>query len=162
MKERQAALGGLLARCRLHAEVIEMCLANLQPDLPLSPETLKRHRLNPGRMALWDQLAYRYMKLQDTLGQKVLPLVLEVAREPVPPETPFMQKLVALERLGVISSSEQWDSLRETRNAVAHDYPEADEVLVAEMNRLVDSARRILGELHSVERWCAPLLSSPA
>jgi len=112
-------------------------------------------------MANLDQLAYRYMKLQDTLGQKVFPLVIEVTKEPVPPETPFMQKLVLLERLGAIPSVDEWDELRETRNAIAHDYPEADDILAAEVNRLVQSARCLQKTLAVLSGWLARHFSTP-
>ena len=52
---------------------------------------------------LRDQSACRFMKLQDSLGERVLPGILTQAQaqaqEPLPPEATFAEKLQRLERL---------------------------------------------------------------
>ncbi len=79
-------------------------------------------------------MAYRFTKLQDTIGQQALPGILELAEEPLPPETPFAQKLQQLERLDVIPSAETWRERRETRNAIAPEYPDQPEIRGAVLN----------------------------
>ena len=48
---------------------------------------------------LLDQSACRFMKLQDSLGERVLPGILTLAQEPLPPEATFAEKPQRLERL---------------------------------------------------------------
>ena len=60
-----------------------------------------------------DQTAYRFMKLQDSLGEKVLPGLLAATLDPLPPEATFAERLQRLERLGALSSVERWRLLRE-------------------------------------------------
>lgn len=120
-----------LEECRLHALV-------LARDLELLPASFSVHEVgdlsDATRMVL-DQAAYRFMKLQDALGERVLPGLLEATLDPLPSEAPFAQKLQRLERLGVLSSAEQWRLLREVRNALAHEYPENPALRAASLNR---------------------------
>jgi hypothetical protein len=102
-----------LRQCGLHAAVLEKALHDLDAvglpdDLSVWNDEIRR---------ILDQLAYRYGKLQDSLGEKVLPGILELAEEPLAPRATFAEKLQRLERLGVIASAEQWRLLREMRNA---------------------------------------------
>ena len=64
------------------------------------------------------------MKLQDSLGEKVLPGLLLATLDPLPPAATFAEKLQRLERLGAVSSAERWRYLREVRNALALEYPD--------------------------------------
>lgn len=108
--------------------------------------------LDRGTLRLLDQTAYRFTKLQDTIGQQVLPGILELAEEPLSPETPFAQKLQQLERLGVIPSAEAWRELRETRNAIAHEYPDQPEIRAAVLNRFVQDVDSILSFWSQIDR----------
>ena len=94
---------------------------------------------------LLDQIADRFGKLQDSLGEKVLPGLLLAAQEPVAPEATFIEKLQRLERLGAVPSAADWKLLRALRNALAHDYPDAPALQAAWLNRLVASIPVLLG-----------------
>ena len=95
-------------------------------------------------LRLLDQMAYRFAKLQTTLGERLLPLVLEVLEEPIAESVPFAQKLQRLERLGTIPSADQWRSLRQVRNSIAHEYPDAPELRAASLNRFIEGAGELL------------------
>mgnify|MGYP000111295908 CR=1 FL=1 len=115
--------------------------------------------LDRGTLRLLDQMAYRFTKLQDTIGQQALPGILELAEEPLPPETPFAQKLQQLERLDVIPSAEAWRELRETRNAIAHEYPDQPEIRAAVRNRFVQDVGKLLTFWSQIERSYRSLAS---
>lgn len=61
----------------------------------------------------------RYGRLQDTLGEKLLPRWLAALAE-----TPgsLIETLNRAERLGVIASAEQWLAARKLRNKLIHEY----------------------------------------
>lgn len=124
-------LRAALDECALHARV-------LARDLSLLPGVFSAQDVqalsDDIRMVL-DQAAYRFMKLQDALGERVLPGLLETTLDPLPPEAPFAQKLQRLVRLGIVPSAEQWRTLREVRNALAHEYPENPALRAASLNR---------------------------
>lgn len=137
-------LQAALAECALHASVLQEAAAALPPRFDAADAAAVTAEL---RRSL-DQAAYRFMKLQDSLGEKVLPGLLAATLDPLPPEAPFAQRLQRLERLGALPSVEAWRLLREVRNALAHDYPDQPAIQAAAWNRL----RAAIGELLAVWR----------
>jgi len=72
---------------------------------------------------LLDQFAYRYTRLQDDMGARLMPAVLRALGEEIA-AMPVLDRLDRLEQLGWLPSAEQWAELRRTRNEFTHDYPE--------------------------------------
>jgi hypothetical protein len=137
MTGASAKLVAALAECRLHADVLVQAWQEVQVLLPFDAATASAIR--PEQRRLLDQIAYRFGRLQDSLGEKLLPGLLVLAQEPIAPEATFAEKLQRLERLGAVDSANDWKLLREMRNALAHDYPDAPELQAAWLNRLVAS-----------------------
>ena len=146
-----AKLAAALAECGLHAQVLAQALDEVQPLLPFDASTVAA--INPAQRRLLDQIAYRFGKLQDSLGEKVLPGLLLAAQEPVAPEATFIEKLHRLERLGAVPSAADWKLLRELRNALAHDYPDAPELQAAWLNRLATGIPTLLGMAQSAQAF---------
>jgi DnaJ-domain-containing protein 1 len=97
-------------------------------------------------VAVLDQFLFRFLRLQDCLGMKLLrPYLVEVLREPMD-DLPFRDSLDRLERLGVIPSSERWEEIRRLRNVVTHDYPEAADIKAARM----EEARAAVKDLAAI------------
>ncbi len=69
-----------------------------------------------------------------------MPLILELAQEPVPSNATFAEKLNRLERIGAIPSAGEWKKFRIVRNALAHEYPEDAVLRVSAINRFVHGA----------------------
>ena len=67
------------------------------------------------------------------MGSKLFPALLKVLMEPLE-ESPMLDKLNKLEKLGVLPSVQRWQKIREIRNKFAHDYPEGDEMKAAVLN----------------------------
>jgi hypothetical protein len=141
---RDPKLQAALAECALHAKVLQEAAAALPPRFDAADAAAVAAEL---RRSL-DQAAYRFMKLQDSLGEKALPGLLSATLDPLPPEAPFAQRLQRLERLGALPSVEAWRLLREVRNTLAHDYPDQPAIQAAAWNRL----RVAIGELLAVWR----------
>jgi hypothetical protein len=68
----------------------------------------------------------RYGRLQDTLGNKLLPLLLLIKQEELGPVADNLDKA---ERFGWIPSADQWFEARQLRNKMVHDYIEELEIL---------------------------------
>ncbi len=79
-----------------------------------------------------DAFVSRFGRLQDTVGDKLLPLYLRAAGE-VPGAA--IDNLNRAERLGLIQSAEQWLALRELRNQMIHEYMEDADVLIDAVNQ---------------------------
>lgn len=66
---------------------------------------------------------FNYMKIQDKIGAKLFRAILFELREIDDDSVPMKDMLNRLEKLHLIESASQWDTLREVRNAIAHEYP---------------------------------------
>jgi len=86
-----------LAECALHATVLDQGLLDAKVWMPISHSiTIEKELLR-----ILDQIAYRFSKLQDSMGEKVLPLVLQLAQETLPENATFAEKLSLSEFLCV-------------------------------------------------------------
>lgn len=137
---QSAKLGAALAECELHASV----LAEAARSLPDRFEAGDVAEISVDVRRTLDQLAYRFMKLQDGLGEKVLPGLLIATLDPLPPDATFAEKLQRLERLGALASADAWRLLREVRNSLAHEYPENPALQAAALTRLLVGVRDLL------------------
>ncbi len=70
----------------------------------------------------------RFGRLQDTLGDKLLPALLSALGEKVGAQ---LDNLDVAERLGYIESSESWFAVGELRNQMVHEYIEDPEILAS-------------------------------
>ena len=66
MKPEQA-MQVYLSECTLHAEVLAESLSDIAKYLPFSADTVLSKEL----LRILDQIAYRFTKLQDSMGEKV-------------------------------------------------------------------------------------------
>ena len=66
---------------------------------------------------------FNYMKIQDKIGAKLLRSILFELKEIDDDSVPMKDVLNRLEKLHLIESAREWDTLREIRNAIAHEYP---------------------------------------
>lgn len=112
-------------------------LASLEEDVPLSEQL--------------DAFVSRFSRLQDTLGDELLPLYLELLGEP---RGAAIDNLNRAEKLGIVESAEQWMSLRYLRNQMVHEYIEDSNKLAAALNMghnhvetLARTAGRILADI---------------
>lgn len=95
----------------------------------------------------------RFGRLQDTLGDKLLPLVLLVLGEKV---SAAIDNLDRAERLGLIISADEWMTMRNLRKQMVHEYVEDPVVLASALQSghafvspLVAAAEIILAEIES-------------
>jgi len=75
-----------------------------------------------------DAFVARFCRLQDTLGYKLLPQLLIALNEITRTQVDNLDKA---ERLGWITSVDQWLSIRQLRNQMVHEYIEDTAVLVS-------------------------------
>lgn len=124
----------------------------LQAVCPLNADRL--HDLDEAQVAIVDQFVGRFAKLQDAMGTKLLPMVLELTKEQGDLEA-YLDKLNRLEKIGALPSVDEWLELREMRNAFAHDYPEDSELQAAVLNRAFVAADRLAEILRHVKGFAA-------
>ncbi|OGA01634.1 MAG: hypothetical protein A3H35_15680 [Betaproteobacteria bacterium RIFCSPLOWO2_02_FULL_62_17] len=113
-------------------------------------------------VAALDQFAYRFTRLQDTLGGRVFRrLLVEHFGEPY--EDSSLRDVVdRLEKLGVIASAERWSQIRAMRNTLAHDYPETAEEKAAAIELAREMAREMASMLDGMRAITNRTVPGPA
>ncbi|WP_257281511.1 hypothetical protein [Endozoicomonas sp. ISHI1] len=133
--------GRTLWICDRHALRLEWVMAEVESLFPLSVNAFDN--LTPTEVAYMDQFSTRFSKLQDAMGVKLFPHVLDLVGEQGALNT-FIDKLNRLEKIGAIDNAAQWPLFPEMRNAFAHDYPEDSELNAETLNRAMPLASKLL------------------
>lgn len=90
---------------------------------------------------LIDQILYRFAKLQDAVGERLVPATLSMLAEPHE-LWPMRDKLDRLERLGFLDV-QRWLAWRELRNRLSHEYPDQPEQRLATLSAALDAASEL-------------------
>lgn len=150
----QALAIGRIHRQALGDALDDLRLRNLKPaDLELLSKADRR---------LLDQFAYRYTRLQDDMGAKLMPAVLRALQEDTP-SLSMLDRLNRLEQLGWLPSAEEWGDLRRVRNEFAHDYPDTVDERFDRLHLALTAAQRLLEILVEFEhkaQQCFPDIHS--
>jgi hypothetical protein len=103
-----------------------------------------------------DAFVARFGRLQDTVGDKLLPSLLLALAEPV---GPAIDNLDRAEKFGWIESADDWMEMRRLRNQMVHEYIEDITVLASALRsghafvpKLVKAARACVAEAERVLR----------
>ena len=133
MSDRQATpefarLRSLLEIAAAELHYLKRCDARLFAT-PLTDERIRRWPDDDELAERVDAFVARFGRLQDTLGDKVLPAFLRAMAE-----TPgaMLENLDRAEKLGLIQSADGWLALRKLRNRMIHEY-------VADPGELLDA-----------------------
>ena len=123
-----------------HADALTDALLDLA-EQPIALDELAS--LSKEKRRLLDQFAYRYTRMQDDMGNKLLPACLSALGEEIA-SMAAIDRFNRLEKLGWLPSSEQWFLLRKVRNEFAHDYPDSLPERFARLSLAIDSAHVLL------------------
>ena len=122
-----------------HAAVLRDALARWQA---LPPPGLEAIESDPALRQLTDQILFRFMKLQDAIGERLIPGTLGRLMEPFE-SWPMRDRLDRLEKLGFLDV-DAWLRWRELRNRLAHEYPDAAELRHAQLLAAIAGAADML------------------
>lgn len=84
----------------------------------------------------------RFGRLQDTIGDKFLPLLLTLLGEK---SASAIDNLDRAERLGLLKSADEWLTIRKLRNQIFHEYVEEPEILASALQ----AAHSYVVDLHA-------------
>ena len=108
------------------------------------------------KVRLLDQLLFRFTKLQDAMGLRLVPATLAALSEPFE-DWPMIDRLNRLEKLGFIDVGD-WLRWREVRNRLAHEYPDQAETRFAAILLAISAADALAKTYH---RWRIKLHEPP-
>ena len=93
----------------------------------------------------------RFGRLQDTVGDKLLPLLLDALGEKT---SAVIDNLDRAERLGLLNSADEWMTIRNLRNQMVHEYVEDPVVLTSALQTghafvptLIITANKMISEI---------------
>lgn len=120
--------------------------------VPFTPERAADLPENVDEAERVEAFVGRFGRLQDTLGDKLVPLYLDALGEPV---GPAIDNLDRAEKLGFIPSTDDWLTTRRLRNQMIHEYIEDPATLAEALQAgheyvptLCSVADRFLSDLH--------------
>ena len=119
--------------CNIHVERMSFAFKKTEKLFPLTEE--KFIHIEPEELSFIDQLIFRFSKLQDCMGGKLFPAILENLGEEIS-GVPFIDILSKLEKLNLLKNTKDWLLLRETRNIVTHEYPFVTKEVIDGLNLL--------------------------
>ena len=117
---------------------------------PLSSETYELVSFE--EMSFFDQFIFRFTKLQDSIGNKLIRYILESMAENTR-ELSQIDIFSKAEQLNIIPSAEDWLSLRAVRNKLTHEYPSDHKEIIEGLNSLNDNINMILIVWQHIEEF---------
>ena len=138
--ENRRRLSWLLSLSEKEARHLQRTSARivaLNPDLAW----IRSLEENENHSEMLEAFVSRYSRLQDTIGNKLLPALLAATMEP--PGTQ-LDNLSRAEKLGWVDSVERWIALRELRNRLVHEYMESPEDLLEALTEALESVETLL------------------
>lgn len=116
-----------------------------------TPDQVRQLETDPDLAERVEAFVGRYGRLQDTLGDKLLPALLTALAEKT---ASAIDNLDRAERLGWITSADEWMTMRNLRNQMVHEYVEDPVVLANALQtshsyvpNLIDAAIKMLAEI---------------
>lgn len=123
----------------IHADRLKSGLKKVKTLFPLTPTVFAQ--LTDENVAFLDMITTRFGKLQDIIGAKIFPLILEILGEDA---LSYIDKLNKLEKLGIIEDAQWWMKAREIRNQITHDYPDDYGLLSTHFNQMIPVVNDLL------------------
>ena len=105
--------------------------------------------------SLQDAYLKRFASVQDYLGSKIFPMLVQVAGLPGVKMTEVLENL---EKEGVLESVEKWAELRALRNDLDHDYLEKPELGLRTLNIVLEKFNQLYSIFQNVDRFSQKLL----
>ena len=99
---------------------------------------------------IFDTIAYRYIKTQSILGEKLFREILEYAEFDTQNKS-FIEILSELQKEGILEDIEEWKILREIRNSISHDYPYDEEEIIEAINFLYEKLSVLEKMINKIE-----------
>jgi hypothetical protein len=145
----KSPLGTAIWAADRHLDTLEAALQDWQAAPAANLAVLETDR---EKLRILDQLLFRFTKLQDALGLRLVPATLAALSEPFE-DWSMIDRLNRLEKPGYLDV-DAWLRWRETRNRLAHEDPDHPEIRFAAIQAAIAAARALA---NAYRAWRAKL-----
>lgn len=139
-----------LHECNQHKNRLLSAKRHLKEYMPIDKDTYMD--FGDTEMGFVDQMIFRFSKLQDAMGEKLFPSLLELMGEEIKSK-PFIDRLNRIEELGILYKNE-WMDLRKDRNDIAHEYSFNQDEVIDGINLIFDRSDKLLSFYDSFYQYC--------
>ena len=133
MNKTKSLLESAIRECEKHLKRLTSAYNKINPLIPIDGE--KYNKLTDTEIEHFDQYLYRFSKLQDAIGKKLIRSTLLFLGESIEGKS-FIDMFDRLEQIGVIENFDKWQELREKRNALAHEYEDEPDENAEKLNQI--------------------------
>lgn len=122
----------------LHFKRIDAIIPEIEKWMPLKVDDFN----NTEVVKTIDSFIYRFIKIQDKMGDKLFPGFLQLLQE-YERNMALIDVLNTLERLEIIKSAEEWVDFRKLRNTLTHEYPDNEEEIISTLELSLEAYNKI-------------------
>ena len=122
----------------LHIKRVEAILPDIKKWIPFQRPDFD----DTEKVKTIDSFIYRLTKIQDKIGDKFFPEVLESLQE-YKSNMSFIDVLNRLERLELIESTDEWIDFRKLRNTLTHEYPNNEDEIIEAVGQSVVAYEKV-------------------
>ena len=149
MKDIKQTFSEKLHECNQHKKRLLSAKQRLKSMMPLDVNSYLG--LDEMSISVIDQMIFRFSKLQDTMGDKIFPNILELNGENIKKMT-FIDRLNRLEELELLYK-DKWMALRKDRNEIAHEYSFNTDEVVSSINLIFNKTDELIKHYDSVYQY---------
>ena len=142
LMKKMSKLEDFIEIIEIHKKRLTTALRDTKKMPPITPYTFGN--LSEQDAYVLEMLNTRFCKMQDDMGSKIFPKILEVTSMYDKSVTTYIDKLNFLEKDGFLFSAEWWDNLRKLRNGIVHDYDNKHDILSDHTNQLIVKAQELI------------------
>ena len=140
MTQQKERVERIIRECDKHVLRINDSTDQMKAFMPLN--SVDYENLSALQIQIIDQFLFRFSKLQDSIGERLFKAILTVLDENID-NTPFIDILNRLEKIGILESVEEWRELRYIRNELSHTYDDSEEVVLS-INKIFSKKDNLL------------------
>jgi hypothetical protein len=133
----------VINECDKHLKRLREAYAEMSSFMLLTSE--KYENLDEEKIRIIDQYFYRFLKLQDAIGEKLFKLALSQYEENIE-KLPFIDILNRLEKYSLIKSINLWNDLRKIRNDITHEYDD-DPIEMTDLINKLYSKKEVIEDI---------------
>ncbi|MCX7821447.1 MAG: nucleotidyltransferase substrate binding protein [Brevinematales bacterium] len=134
MKDILLKYKSYLSECSKHLSILKNNFEKISNYLPINQDKINELYNNEETLSILDQIAYRYIKIQDTIG-KLIRVYLFLKGEDIN-EKAMIDIINIGEKIGIPIDEELWLKMRVIRNMITHEYPESLQDIAKSINEV--------------------------